>query len=108
MRHTMPHLLIVLKAVRSATVLVGDDTDLIVLLCCHASMTSSFVLSQSKCLGQTFATTSSLFMRFLGVTQHLASMGLEKELPSKDSEQVTHFVSRPRCLIHIQLPYMMW
>ena len=37
-------LLIVLKAIQSATttntVLVGDDTDLIVLLCYHASMES--------------------------------------------------------------------
>ena len=48
------NLLIVQKAVRSATtsktVLVGEDTDLIVLLCCHASLDSHdlFFCSEPK------------------------------------------------------------
>ena len=122
-------LLIVQKAVQSATtsntVLVGEDTDLIVLLCYHARLDShdlffrpepkktqkSFVSGisepQKKSLVKTSATTSSSSMLFLGVTQHHVSTGLERGHPLASSKQAVCSVSRQRCSILIQLPHMM-
>ena len=120
-------LLIVQKAVQSATtsktVLVGEDTDLIVLLCYHASLNShdlffrpepkkkSFASGtsepQKKSLVKTSATTSSSSMLFLGVTQHHVFMGLERERPLASSKQAVCSVSRQRCSILIQPPHMM-
>ena len=96
-------LLIVMKAVQSAnssnTVLVGDDTDLIILLCHHASIESHdlFLCPEPKkttkqphiwnikvtkqSLGPD-ASTYSFCMQFLDVTRHIASIGSERELPS--------------------------
>ena len=90
--------LIVQKAVQSATtsktVLVGEDTNLTVLLYSHASLdsyalffcpkpkkiTKSFASGisepQRKILVNTSATTFSLSMLFLGLTQHHIFMGL--------------------------------
>ena len=89
-------LLIVQKAVQSATIsktmLVGEDTDLIVLLCYHVSLDShNFFInpepkknpkssvsgtSEPKILVKTSPTTSSLYMLFLGVTQTSCLYGI--------------------------------
>ena len=98
-------LLIVQKVVQSATtsktVLVGEDTDLIVLLCYHASLdshdlffhpepkkcTKSFAFGtpepQNKSLFKTSATT---FVLFLGVKQHHVLLGLERKRPLASSK----------------------
>ena len=113
-------LLIVQKAVQSATtsktVLVGEDTDLIVLLCYHASLDSHDLFfrpeppkkntkklrvwnirATKEKLVKTSATTSSSSMLFLGVTQHPVFMGLEKGHPLTSSKQAVCSMSRQRC-----------
>lgn len=109
--------LIVQKAVQSAnitnTVLVGDDADLLVLLCYHVSLESHDLFffpepkkntmkhrvwnikATKKMLVQIYASTYYFYKQFLGATRHLVFMGLEKELPSRSSKQVTPSVSRP-------------
>ena len=90
-------LLIIQKTVESATVtntvLVGDDTDLIVLLCYHASLEYHDIFfcpepkkntkkpriwnikATKQMLGPDMYKISSSCMHFLGVTQHLGFMG---------------------------------
>ena len=46
-------------------------------------------------------------MQSLDATHNLASMGLEKEFPSRSSEQVTCLVGRPRFWMHLHLPSKM-
>ena len=123
-------ILIVQKMVQSATisktVLIGEDTDLIVLLCYHAILDSHDVFfcpepkknTKKLCvwnirvtkesLVKTSATTPSLFMLFLGVTQHHVCIGLERgRRPLACSKQAVCSVSGQRCLIPIQPPHMM-
>ena len=122
-------ILIVQKAVQSATtsktVLIGEDTDLIVLLFYHAILDSHdfFFCPEPKkntkklfvwnirvtkeSLVKTSATTPSLFMLFLGVTQHHVFIGLERGHPLACSKQAVCSVSRQRCLIQIQPSHMM-
>ena len=122
-------LLMVQKAVQSAatstTVLVGDNTDLIVLLYCHASLDShdlffspepkknkkSFASGtselQKKSLAKTSATIFFSSMPFLGVTQHHIFMGLGRGHPLANLEQVVYSMSKQKCFILIQPPNMM-
>ena len=100
---------IVQKAVQSATisktVLVGEDTDLIVLLYYHASLDSHNLFfhpepkkntkslasgtsePQKESLVKTSISTSPLPMVFLGVTQYHFFMGLERGCPLASSNQ---------------------
>ena len=100
-------LLIVQKAIAavpsastSKTVLVGEDTDLIVLLCHHASLDSHDLFfrpeSKKNTKSFTFGTSGKawsrhlqhfLSMLFLGVTQHHVFMGLERGCPLGSSKQ---------------------
>ena len=113
-------LLIIQSATTSRTVLVGEDTDLNVLLCYHASPyshdlffnpepkknTKSFVSCtsepQKESLTKTSATTSSLSILFLDVTQHHIFMGLKRAHPLVISKQAVCSLSRQRrsVLIH--------
>jgi len=118
-------LLIVQKAVQSAvstnTVLVGEDTDLIVLLCYHASIESHNLFfcpepkrntkNPSHLEYQGYKTNAwsrhmqpYLSMHSLDVTQLLTSMELRRDLPSKSLWQVPHSESKLRYLIGILLP----
>jgi len=122
------NLLIVQKAVQSATtittVLVGDDTDFTVLFCYHASLDShdlffspepkkstkklriwSIRFIKEK-LGQNIY-DNTLFILFLGVTQHPISMGLERGHLLASSKQAVCFVSRQKYFILIQPPHKM-
>ena len=103
------------------TVLVGDDTDLLVLLCYHWSLESRDLFFSpepkknknslayrtsrlwSNGMGRTYASTSSFCMQSLGAIQHLASMGLERELPSINTKRTARSASRQMCCIHIKL-----
>ena len=100
-------------AVQSATwcnnVLVGDDTDILVLLCYHHpsfeshdlffcpepkentqnSLAHGTSMLWSNGLGRTYASTSYFYMQSLGAIQHLASMALERDLPSKHQVHLT-------------------
>ena len=109
-------LLIVQKAVQPATtsktMLGGEDTDLIVLLCYHASLDSHDLIfhpepkkntktfmsgtsePQNKSLVKTSATTSSLSMLFLGVKQHYLFMGLERGRPLASLKQAVCSMGR--------------
>ena len=123
-------LLIVQKAVQSATtsntVLVGDDTDLIVLLCYHAKLESHDLFfrpepkknskklriwnieATKEKLGQDICSNFLFIHAFLGVTQHHVCMGLERERPLASSKQAVCSVSKQRCSILIQPPRVMW
>ena len=112
--------LIVLKAVQSAastnTVLVGEDTDLIVLLCYHASIESHdlFLYPEQKdnkkpshleyqgYLANAWSRHMQTHFIFLDVTLHLTSMELGRD-PSKTLLQVTYLESKLRFLMHILL-----
>ena len=124
-------LLIGIKAVESAnssnTVLVGDDTDILVLLCYHESIESHdlFFFPEPKKntkqpriwnikmtkqgLGPDIlpAHTFSFCTQFWDVTRHLTSTGSEREFPSRNSKLATHFVNRLKYCIRIQLPSTM-
>ena len=123
-------LLIVLKAVQSVTssntVLDGDDTYLLVLLCYHANLESHdlFFCPEPKKntkqpriwnikaikqrLGPDICQHILFLHAVLGLIRHLAFTGSERELPSRNSKRATHSASRPRRCIHIQLPGTMW
>ena len=100
-------LLIVQKSVESAsavnTVLVGDDTDLLILFIYNASLDSCSLFLKPEPRRSTkksrvwnihavkkqaliFAVASYSYMPFLGVTQHHNVMGSEKETPSRNLE----------------------
>ncbi len=119
--------LTVQSATTSNTVLVGDNTDLIVLLCYHAKLESHdlFICPEPKKntkklriwnikatkekLGvKTSAATSSSYMHFLGVTPHHVCMGLEREYPLASLKQAVCSMSKQRCSILIQPPRVMW
>ena len=122
-------ILIVQKAVQSATtsktVLIREDTDLIVLLCYHAILDSHDLYfcpepkknTKKLCvwnirvtkesLVKTSTTTSYLFILFLGVTQCHVFIRLERGYPLACSKQAVCSMSRQRCLIQIQPPHMM-
>ena len=120
-------MLIVQKAVESATLmdtaLVGEDTDLLILLCCHASLDSHNILfltrTQEKyeeaqsvehqgCQGATrslkHAATSSFCMQSLDMILPHTCMALERALLSRSSNRVDTFENKPRCLLQSQLP----
>ena len=118
-------LLIVQKSVESATmsttILVGDDTDLLILLCYHSSLHSHRVFFQpepkkstnnprawniqvvKEPLGPEICTHMLFCMPSLDVIQPLTCVALEKELPSRSSNQVYTFESKLKCSMHRQL-----
>ena len=49
-------------------------------------------------MGRKYASTSSFCMQSLGAI-HIACMGLERELPSRNTKRATRSVSRRRCCI---------
>ena len=117
-------LLIVMKAVQSAnssnTVLVGDDTDLRILLSHRASIESHdlFLCPEPKKttkqphIWNIKVTKQSIGPDicqhiFLDVTRHIASIGSERELPSRNSKLATHFVNTLKYCSRIQLPSTM-
>ena len=119
-------LLIVPKAVELATrvntVLVGDDTDLLILLCYHANLDSHSIFFRpepkkgtknprvwdikavKKQLGHEIC-THILFLH--AVLECDASIASGRETRSRNSSQANTFVSKLRCLMHSQLPLKM-
>ena len=117
-------LLIVQKSVESATmsttILVGDDTDLLIFLCYHSSFHSHRVFFQpdpkkstknprvwnvvKEQLGPEICTHMLFCMSSLNVIQPPTCVALEKELPLRSSNQVYTFESKLKCSMHSQLP----
>ncbi|XP_062517868.1 uncharacterized protein LOC134193097 [Corticium candelabrum] len=122
-------LLSVQKSVESAkmltTILVGDDTDLLILLCYHSSLHSHRVFFQpepkkstknprvwniqvvKEQLGPEICTHVLYCMPSLDVIQLPTCVALEKELPLRSSNQVYTFESKLKCSMHSQLPAKM-
>ena len=78
-------LLIVKKAVESAAIVnTGDDTDLLILLCYHASFDSQRIFFQSEPIAKKFTKNSEVQL-----------------------SQINTFVNKPEHLVYSQLPLKM-
>ena len=119
-------LLIIQKSVESVTmstpILVGDDTDLLILLCYHSSLHSHRVFFQTETrkstknpcvwniqvveeqLGPETCTHKLFCMPSLDVIQPSTCVALEKKLPLRSSNLVYTFESKLKCSLHRQLP----
>ena len=119
-------LLIVQKAVDSSTttdtILVGDDTDLLVLLCYHANLDSYNIFFRpepkkntknpkvwdikavKEALGPEICNSVLFLHAILGCDTIPTCMALVRVHSSKSSNQAFTFEKKPRCSIPIQLP----